>query len=36
MTRRMIEAGWLVKAGDRYELTPQAQERFAPHAVNSG
>ena len=36
MTRRMIEAGWLVKAGDRYELTPQAQQRIAPHAMSSG
>lgn len=36
MTRRMIEAGWLVKAGDRYELTPQAQQRIAPGAMSPG
>ncbi|MCK1405122.1 hypothetical protein IVB48_06735 [Bradyrhizobium sp. 76] len=36
MTRRMIEAGWLVKAGDYYELTPQAQEMIASRAMSPG
>jgi hypothetical protein len=36
MTRRMIEAGWLVKAGDHYELTPQAQELIASRAMSPG
>jgi hypothetical protein len=36
MARRMIAAGLLVKAGDRYELTSQAQERIAAGAMGSG
>ncbi|WP_456675059.1 hypothetical protein [Bradyrhizobium sp. RDM12] len=36
MARRLIEAGWLVKAGDRYELTPKALRQITPQATGSG
>lgn len=29
MASQMIEAGWLVKTGDRYVLTPEAQRWLA-------